>query len=226
MPFEYAPKGDIASLMAPEDDDFDAAVASFGRWTLVATTSGTIAVRSGEDNHPGIWSLLPTTLANSGYTVRRDVASRVLPGATGWIDVQWVFRVPVRATATEDWTTRIGFTDNNAAAPVDGVWLHSDASSAFWQLGVALASVQTLTVTTVAVDTAWHSLRICGNTAVGWTFLLDGVVLGTVDGALVAANLTGVSAAIRRGAGVIWLETPRLDLDAFRLRGRLSRRAA
>jgi hypothetical protein len=200
-------------------DDFITGLATTGNigdlgWTLGA---GTAAVKAGEQNHPGMYTIASTTTSGTIGRITMSGAAATASMVAG--DANYVAAIVRPLSGTTTMSVRVGLT-NNPATSAEGAqgiyWAFTPATSANWRTvtrdGVGATTNSTATAYTAGT---WYKLEIKKNNSGNWEFYLNGTLQFTHS-----ANIPTASTAMYP---IVAIETSNtttktLDVDWFRLR--------
>lgn len=133
------------------------------------------------------------TTASANATATSGIES-FLPGS---IQMEYALALQLQSvpTSTDNYVTRFGFV-NTFPGVQNGIYFTVDRtlSTTNWCTATTQASTSTTTVTSVALDTAWHNLHMIINSA-------GTQVQFYIDGTLVATHTTNIPTASGQNCG-------------------------
>jgi len=181
------------NLAVMVDDDFLVTTIVTGvaaPWTIGTSGAGAAVVMGGELDIPGICSLQTGTTATGRESIQTNVVGMTF-GGISTLSFLTRLRFPTLSTVAETFTTRFGFSDNNAGAATDGAYFELESNgNPNYQCVTANAGVRTTVDSGVAaVAGQWDNLSISGTAAKGIKFRINGVVVATI-----ASNIPNATA--------------------------------
>jgi len=136
--------------------------------------------------------------------------------------LEWRIQIPdLIAAASEEYTVRIGFIDDNDGDSTDGVYFQYDATSANWRTRCVLSGVDTGTFdtssTAVTVD-AWITLTVVVNSTTAEFYVNDVLInTETANIPVTTARATSIGASILKTVGTtgrdLYLDYVGYDVD-------------
>lgn len=174
-------------------------------WTAGTSGAGALAVQeqtTTDSNHIGVFSVVTGTTATGRASLTLNDSGFIVGG--GQTLCEWLVRVPVLSTVSEEYVVRIGINDTASGANLDaadGVYFVYDRlnSGANWLARTASSSIRTTADTGVAVVAGgWHKLRAVVN-ALGTSvdFYVDNMSVA------VATITTNIPSGAGRRAGAL-----------------------